>query len=130
LLATTASLAGAPAPAHPASEILGSWRGTSVCTDLKVAPACHDETVVYDFVPGDKPGTVVWKADKIVDGKRLPMGEMDIAFDGATGAWTATFDGPRGRSVWRLTITGTHISGGDWLDPGKQQVRKVEVDKQ
>lgn len=130
LCLASAALAAEPAPAHSPAEILGTWRGTSICTDLAAAPSCHDETVVYDFEPGDKPGTILWKADKIVDGKRLPMGELDLTYDTQAGAWTAKFNGPNARSVWRLTVQGTHISGGGWLLPGNQRVRKVEVDKQ
>src|SRR6185295_16812892 len=54
---------------------MGVWRGASTCTDRVAAPACHDEVVVYEFTAGAKAGTVHWKADKIVDGQRQPMGE-------------------------------------------------------
>ena len=40
-----------PGPA----ELIGTWRGTSTCTDRVAAPACNDETVVYEFSAGPKP---------------------------------------------------------------------------
>jgi hypothetical protein len=35
------AVAAAPADHDPA-EILGSWKGTSTCSDRVAAPACHD----------------------------------------------------------------------------------------
>ena len=48
--------------------------GSSVCTDRAAAPACTDGQVVYeiDATPG-KPNAVTVKADKVVDGERIPM---------------------------------------------------------
>src|SRR5947208_3363109 len=78
------------APAgHPPSELTGTWRGTSVCTDRVAAPACNDESVVYDFTAGATPDTVHWKADKIVEGKRLPMGEFDLVYSRSESCWIA-----------------------------------------
>jgi hypothetical protein len=71
------AVAEAARPAAPT----GVWRGTSTCTDRVAAPACHDEVVVYEFTAGAKSGTVHWKADKVVDGHREPMGELDLAYD-------------------------------------------------
>ena len=46
------ALALAAAPAFAAGPdgdaILGVWRGSSLCTDREVAPACKDEQVRYD----------------------------------------------------------------------------------
>jgi hypothetical protein len=50
------------------SELIGVWQGTSTCTDRIAAPACQDETVVYELTAGTKPDTVHWKANKIVNG--------------------------------------------------------------
>jgi len=69
-----------PAAGDPA-QLFGTWRGTSVCADRVAAPACQDEVVVYEFTAGPKPGIVRWAADKVVDGKRVPMGELELSFD-------------------------------------------------
>ena len=111
------------------SEIVGTWRGTSTCTDLVAAPACHDEVVVYEFTAGAKPGAVLWKADKIVDGRRLPMGEMDLAYDTGEACWRAEFSSPRSQSVWCLAVDGAHMTGTGRLLPGKQTIRKIDVRK-
>jgi hypothetical protein len=122
------SIAGPEAGTHEAPA--GVWRGTSTCTDRVAAPACHDEVVVYEFTPGAKPGTVRWKADKVVDGQRQPMGEMDLAYDANADCWQGEFQSPRARSVWCLAVDGAHITGSAWLLPGKQTIRKVDVRKE
>jgi hypothetical protein len=115
----------APKPVPPT----GVWRGTSTCIDRVAAPACHDEVVVYEFTAGPKPATVRWKADKVVDGRRLPMGELDMAYDAANACWRADFTSPRTHVVWCVTVDGAHMTGTAWLLPGKQTVRKVDVRK-
>jgi hypothetical protein len=121
---------GVAAPQSPGPEqLIGTWRGTSTCTDRAAAPACNDETVVYDFSIGPRAGTVHWKADKVVNGRREPMGELDLTYDVAEKCWKAQFDGPRSQSVWRLSVDGTHLTGTGTLLPGKQEVRKLDLRK-
>src|SRR3954451_17796794 len=98
-LAFPLSSHAAPAD-HSPSEITGTWRGKSVCTDRVAAPACKDESVVYDFTAGPTPETVHWKADKIVDGKRLAMGEFDLVYSRSDSCWTAELTTPRFHMVW------------------------------
>ncbi len=107
----------------------GVWRGTSSCTDRVAAPACHDEVVVYEFATGAKPGTVHWKADKVLDGRREPMGEMDLAYDTGDACWKAEFTSPRVHSVWCLVVDGPHMTGTAKLLPGKQAIRKIDARK-
>ena len=114
---------------HKPSELVGTWRGTSTCTDRVAAPACNDEVVVYDFTPAAKAGTVTWKADRVVDGKRVPMGEMDLAYDPSEKCWIAEFKNARVHSVWCLVVDGTHLTGTGRLLPGKETVRKIEAKK-
>ena len=111
------------------SELVGTWRGTSTCTDRVAAPACRDEVVVYDFTPGAKPGTVTWKADKVVDGKRVPMGEMDLTYDAHEKCWAAEFKSSQVQSRWCLLVDGTHLTGTGRLLPGKETIRRIDVRK-
>ena len=119
----------AASPEHTPAELTGTWRGTSTCTDKVAAPACRDEVVVYDFLAGDKPGIVQWKADKIVNGKREPMGEIELAYDTAEACWIADLETPRGRFVWCLAVDGAHLAGTGWTMPGKKIVRKADARK-
>ena len=119
----------AASPTHPRSELIGIWRGTSVCTDRVVAPACNDEVVVYEFSAGSQPEIVHWRADKVVAGKRVPMGEFDLAFDQNDACWRAEFTSPRVHMIWCLLVEGAELKGTAWLLPGKQIVRKIEAHK-
>ena len=98
--------------------------------NVRVAgPAWRFVVVVLVFTAGLKPGTVLWKADKIVDGERKPMGEMDLAYDAGDACWKAEFTSPRGQTVWCLVIDGAHMTGTGRLLPGKQTIRKIDVKK-
>ena len=58
-----------------AVALTGEWHGTSLCTNLRALPGCHDEVVIYHFTPkGAK--VVHLAADKIVAGKPESMGEF------------------------------------------------------
>ena len=121
-----ASSAERPDAGEPAA-LLGTWRGTSTCTDRVVAPACRDEVVVYDFTPGARAGIVHWKADKIVGGQREPMGELDLEYDGRDTCWKYEFTAPRFHGVWCLAVDGPRMSGTLRSIPGRETVRKVEA---
>lgn len=110
--------------------MIGLWRGTSTCTDRVAAPACNDEQAVYEFTAGDKPGTVHWVADKMVNQQRERMGEFDLAYDTAERCWRAEFSSPRVKGAWCLTVDGTHLTGTLRLLPGNETVRKVDLRKQ
>ena len=127
-LVLSAAVSQKAAPPSPA-ELIGTWRGTSTCSDRVAAPACQDETVVYDFTPGKKPGTLRWAADKIVNGKREPMGEMEVAYDAGEACWKAEFSSPRVKTVWRLVVEGKRMTGTARLLPGNETVRKLELRK-
>jgi hypothetical protein len=109
------------------SDLFGTWRGASTCTDRVAAPACRDEVVVYEFTVGAKSGTVHWKADKVVDGQPQLMGEMDLVYEHDDKCWKAEFNSPRIHSVWCLVVDGDHLTGTGRLLPGKQIVRRIDV---
>jgi hypothetical protein len=119
--------AAQPAVTHSVVELLGTWRGTSTCTDKAAAPACRDETVVYDIRRGDKPGDAILAADKVVDDRRVPMGELHFAWDAVAACWRSDFASPNVTSRWCLTTDGATLKGTAILLPGKQIIRRVEV---
>ncbi|HXT28090.1 MAG TPA: hypothetical protein VN716_02385 [Vicinamibacterales bacterium] len=120
----------APMPAQDPARVIGLWRGTSTCTDRVAAPACQDEQVVYEFSAGPKPGTVHWVADKIVNGTRVPMGELDMEYDKAEACWKVEFASPRTKVVWRLAVDGKQLTGTARLLPGNETVRRVDLRRQ
>ena len=109
------------------TAIVGTWRGSSTCTDRVAAPACQDEVVVYDVRRADKAGVVTLAADKIVDGRRLPMGELDFAYDTKEGCWRTEFQTPRVHAAWCLVVEDTRMAGTLRLLPGGETVRKVQL---
>jgi hypothetical protein len=129
MIASWALTASAAPNDRKPSELIGTWRGTSTCVDRAAAPACRDEVVVYDFTVGAKPGTVQWKADKVVKGQREPMGEMDLVYDPGESCWAAEFGSARVRVAWCLVVDGAHMTGTGRLLPGKQTVRSIDVRK-
>ena len=108
------------------SHFLGTWHGTSTCINRQVAPACKDETVVYEVRPSDKPQAAVLKADKVVDGKRLPMGELEFVYSEKDGCWRAEFTSPRVQGVWCLVVDESRMTGGLRVLPENVEVRTVQ----
>ena len=118
------------APVGPAEEIVGRWRGTSACVDRQAAPACTDEKVIYEIVANPaRPGAVTVKADKVVDGKRVPMGDLDFSYETTSRTWTSLLDTPRMRAIWRLSVSGATLSGALTLLPSKSVTRRVDLRK-
>jgi hypothetical protein len=101
---------------------VGKWKGESICTVMP--SACHDEVVVYEIsAPAEKKGTLVWKADKIVNGRQENMGTLDCTY--AAESRTLTCDMP-GRGVWSLTVHGDAMTGTLKLSDGTL-FRKITV---
>ena len=113
-----------------AEEIVGTWSGSSVCVDRQAAPACNDEQVVYEInaSPG-KPNTVTARADKVVDGKRVSMGDLEFTLDAKNSSWTSALDTPQSHALWRLTVNGAMLSGSLTLLPSKAVVRRIDLRK-
>ena len=116
--------------AGPVDEIVGTWRGTSACVDRQAAPACTDEEVIYEIVanPG-QPDSVTVKADKVVEGKRVPMGPLDFTHEATSRSWTSELKTPQVHALWRLSVSGTTLSGTLTLLPSKAVVRRVDLQK-
>ena len=101
-----------------AAGAVGTWEGESICT---VRPsACHDEHVIYEI--SRKQQKLVMSADKVVNGERQNMGDLECTY--ADKTLTCPF--PRG--VWAFTVTGTKMSGTLKLPDGTL-FRKVAVTK-
>ena len=107
-----------------AAALAGDWAGTSLCTNLKLLPACHDETVLYHFTE-PRPKVVHVVADKIVDGKPESMGEFDMTKEGSRLTYEMT--NRNGKALWDFNVDGDHITGALKLLPGGDVVRKIDV---
>lgn len=121
----TAVAAPATAPA-PKAEILGIWKGTSICTKVDGNEFCRDETVLYKFVDvPDQPATVALNAARIVDGVVQPMYSLYFTYRPDQGRWTSEFERPSFRGVWAHVVHGDEMTGTATLLPSLTIVRNV-----
>jgi len=108
-------------------EFLGTWRGSSTCVNRRIAPACNDEVVVYEVRRAEKSATAVLKADKIVDGQRVPMGELEFVYASKEGCWRSEFRTPRVHAAWCLDVAGGTMTGRLRDIPTNADIRKVQA---
>lgn len=130
-IAALAAAAGVgAAETMDAHAIEGRWAGTSLCTNLAVAPHCKDESVRYTFAPGGnsaEPTHLV--AEKIVAGKYEVMYEMDFLFDAASASWRHDFTAANDRYRWSYRLVGGRLLGETRELATGAQVRSVVVDR-
>jgi hypothetical protein len=89
-----------------ANSPIGTWRGDSICTSG--AASCHDEKLVCYIEPiAGNPDAMRFRADKIVDGKVVPMGDGPWKYDRTKN--TLSMEIPRG--LWLVTVNGGRIEG-------------------
>ena len=123
------SPATAPATAAavaPKAEILGLWRGTSVCAKVEGNEFCHDETIVYNFVDvPTEPATVGLKAARVVDGTLLRTYDLYFTYRQDERRWTCEFDQGKVRAVWAYVVAGDALTGTAALLPDLTIVRNV-----
>lgn len=116
--------------AHPTSELVGRWRGTSICTKADWNAACHDEDALYEASAGGAPGHVLLKGYKIVNGQPEYMGDLDFAYDETAKAWVAEYAGPRVRARWIFDVQGDDLKGRTVILPSMQVGRTIHVTRQ
>jgi len=112
---------------HPASpSVLGTWKGESICVGNR--PACKDEVVVFRFEAiAGKPGVVSLLADKIIEGKRVPMGKLEFRHDEEKGELLCEFSNTRTHGLWQYKMTGDSMEGTLVLLPDREVVRRVKL---
>ena len=109
------------------AEIIGSWRGTSLCVDKADFPSCHDEQVIYDVRPkGSSADTVTLRADKVVNGVREFMGEFDFGRQ-SDSTWVAKYENPRIHIRIVLRVRGSQMTGVMTDEPSARRIREIAV---
>jgi len=118
----------AASSAPPVKQILGEWRGTSLCADKQKFPGCHDEVVIYTVIPSSThTGAVTVTAEKIVNGVRDTMGVSDFTYDAAHRTWNSELQTERYHLLWSFSIRDTVLSGTLLDLPSKAISRKVRA---
>jgi hypothetical protein len=116
----------AATPAWSAESVHGEWRGSSICVNRQIAPACNDEQVhlkfeLYRHQLSDK---VHLDAQKLVDGKYETMFEIDLEAVG--DAWVHAFATRAGaRARWTFRALGDELDGRLVDEASGADVRKV-----
>ncbi|HSS18728.1 MAG TPA: hypothetical protein VLL54_01390 [Pyrinomonadaceae bacterium] len=106
--------------------VLGTWTGESICVGNR--PACKNEVVVYRFEEiAGKPAAVTMLADKIIQGKREPMGKLECQYDESKGTVTCEFTIRQTHGLWQYQISGDTMEGTLVLLPNKEVGRRVKV---
>lgn len=104
----------------------GTWTGKSTCVGEH--PACKDEVVVYRFVPfTGAPWQLRCLGDKIVEGKRVPMGALMFQYDDKTKRLRCEFKRGTTRGVWSFAAEGDSLIGELIVPPDGSKVRDVRV---
>jgi hypothetical protein len=122
-----ASALAADAPSSPAGgRIVGEWRGSSICTNRKILPACKDESIRYVFTgPAEGTNTYHLIADKLVSGSYQTMGEMDLVYSAVENTWTNDANAPACKNCqWWYRIEKSGLVGGLKSGTG-EPLRKV-----
>jgi hypothetical protein len=110
------------------SNLVGDWEGESVCGEG--FPSCRDEHVVYHIAkPPDARGLVSIAADKIVGGKPVPMGVIELKYDAARRTLAGEFKNGRFQGVWEFKVEGDAMEGTLTVLPDKKIARRVKVKK-
>ena len=117
-------------PPRPSSQsnanILGTWKGDSICVGSN-RPACKNEVVVYRFEEiSGKPGKAMMFADKIVGGKREPMGKLECSVTGGSDV-SCEFNINQTHGLWHYTLQGQSLDGTLVLLPRKELIRTVNT---
>jgi hypothetical protein len=85
--------------------------------------------VIYEIVASPGIDSVTVRADKVVDGKRVPMGSLEFTHEATSRSWISELESPRTHALWRLSVRGTTLSGTLTLLPSKAVVRRVDLRK-
>lgn len=109
-------------------SVIGTWHGESICVGDR--PACKNEEVVYRFeAVAGKPGVVTLLADKILEGKREPMYQLEFQYDEAKGSLSCEFTRRQTHGLWEYQISADAMSGTLVLLPDKSVGRRVKVSR-
>ncbi|MFL6247921.1 MAG: hypothetical protein ACJ74H_18000 [Thermoanaerobaculia bacterium] len=109
--------------ADPRAVLLGTWRGSSICTGARTA--CRDETVVYHITAGANAEMVTVAANKIVDGRELEMGTLEFNVDFKAHRMVSEFDNGNVASRWVFQWSSTELKGTAVLLPDGTKIRDI-----
>ena len=126
LLVIAAIVSAAAAGSPEVDAILGTWQGTSVCTNREVAPSCKDEQTRYTCTRGKgTEGGMHMVAEKLVNGEFASMGDLDFDYVPTERRWKCELKSAH--AVWSFSVEGDRLSGTLVDVPTGKQTRTVSA---
>jgi hypothetical protein len=108
----------------PSLQALGTWAGKSTCVGNR--PSCKNENVVFRYMAIDgEPSKVRLLADKVLDGKRVPMFKLDFEVSGDRLSCEFRMGSTHG--VWEFTVSGDTMEGTLVILPTRELGRRVSI---
>lgn len=93
-------------------DVVGNWEGESICVNLKVAPACKNEHVIYHISSvANKSNQVQVNADKVVNKVPVPMGEITLTINGKASTLSSDMTYNGNRLLWDFEVKGDRMNG-------------------
>lgn len=115
---------------HPRGQIIGHWRGTSTCVKADWNAACRDEVVLYECERSTTDSTrVVMHASRMVDGKPVPMGDIEFVLQDSTDTWVGGLTTPRYQLSWLFHVDGNDLTGRLVELPSNRVSRHVKASR-
>ena len=112
-------------------QVVGNWKGESLCVNKEKFPACNDEQVIYHIKKSAAASDAYTiAADKIVNGKPEEMGVFDFKYDSGKNTLVCEFTRNERRGVWEFVIKGDSMEGTLTTLPEKYLVRKIKVKRE
>lgn len=106
----------------PASLVLGTWEGESIC---QVPKPCTSEHVIYEIKRGSQ-GQLSLTMDKVVNGEREWMADLKCAWVPTERKLSCPMEG-RKPGDWVFTLAGDTLNGTLTLRENNLLFRKISV---
>jgi hypothetical protein len=114
------------APSRAETRATGTWSGSSFCVGER--PGCKNEMVVYRLLAvANKPRMANLLADKVIDGKRVPMYALEFTLDEEGGTLRCEFTRGQTHGIWEYAMTGDVMTGTLVILPDRSLGRRVSV---
>jgi hypothetical protein len=106
--------------------IVGDWRGSSVCTNRQIAPACADEQVRLVFTARSADRQIIHlEAQKLVATAYETMFEIDVQYSAIADEWSYAFETSRFKARWAFRVQSDRLAGTLTDQGSASQIRQV-----
>ncbi|MBS1792120.1 MAG: hypothetical protein JST85_30720 [Acidobacteria bacterium] len=112
-------------------QVVGVWKGESICVNKEKFPACNDEQVVYHIKKSAAASDqVTIAADKIVHGKAEEMGVLDFKYDSEKGSLVCEFSSNTRKSIFEFTVKADSMEGTLKALPDSTLIRRIKLNRE